>query len=234
MPPRRTTLDRQLQSGQPIDTDSPHRLLRQPVREHTGEVLDELGAARSMRFHPDRVDDRVGAAAGEQIPDRRGDLLAVLAEVAKIDHLGAMSPRPLQAFGHQIDPDDPLRPEMGGHPARHRTDRPQTEHHHRPAGRHGGVLDRLPRGGQHVGQIEEAVVGGPVGHLDRPVLRLGDSEQLGLRPRHLAVQLRVTEQRRARLVLTDLGGLALGLQAGLTHRAVPARDVEGNHHTVPR
>ena len=80
-----------------------------------------------------------------------------------------------------------------------------------------GVLDGLPRGGQHVGQEEEPVVGRPVGHLDRAVLRLRHPQVLGLAAGHLAVELGVAEQRGARAVLAHLGGLALRLQARASH-----------------
>ena len=78
---------------------------------------------------------------------------------------------------------------------------------------HVGVLDRLPGGRQHVGEVDEAVVGRALGHLDRPVLRLRHPQVLGLAAGHLAVQLGVAEQRGARALLAHLRGLALRLQA---------------------
>ena len=74
------------------------------------------------------------------------------------------------------------------------------------------VLDRLPGGRQHVGEVEEALVGRALGHLDRPVLRLRHAQELGLAAGHLAVELRVAEQRGALAVLAHLRRLALRLQ----------------------
>lgn len=60
----------------------------------------------------------------------------------------------------------------------------------------------------------------------------GDAQKLGLTARHLAVELGVAEQRGAHPLVTDLRGLALRLQPALTHEAVPAGDVEGDHHPI--
>ena len=97
---------------------------------------------------------------------------------------------------------------------------------------HVGVLHRLPRGRQHVGEVDEAVVGRAFGDLDRAELRLRDAQELGLAARDLAVELGVAEQRRARAVLVDLRGLALRHQALVAHAAVPAGDVERDHDAV--
>ena len=94
------------------------------------------------------------------------------------------------------------------------------------------VLDRLPRRRQHVGQEQEAVVGRPVGDLDRPVLRLRDAQELRLAAGDLAVELGVAEQRGAHPLVADLGRLALRLQPVAAHPAVPAGDVEGDHDAV--
>ena len=64
------------------------------------------------------------------------------------------------------------------------------------------------------------------------VLRLGHAQELGLAAGHLAVELGVAEQRGAHALLADLGGLALRLEPLVAHQAVPARDLEWDHHAV--
>ena len=82
---------------------------------------------------------------------------------------------------------------------------------------HVGVLDGLPRRGQHVGEVDEAVVRRALGHLDRAVVGLRHPQVLRLAAGHLAVELGVAEQRRAHALLADLGRLALGLQSRWSH-----------------
>ena len=101
----------------------------------------------------------------------------------------------------------------------HVADRAQAEHQQRALRLGVGVRDGLPGGGQHVGQVDEAVVGRPVGHLDVGVLRLRHPQVLGLPSWHRAVELGVAEQRRAAALVTHLGRLALALQAVLAHPA---------------
>ena len=64
------------------------------------------------------------------------------------------------------------------------------------------------------------------------VVGLRDAQVLGLPARKLPVELGVAEQGRAHALLAHLGGLALGLQPPLAHEAVPAGDLEGDHHSV--
>ena len=80
---------------------------------------------------------------------------------------------------------------------------------HRPALGNIGVLDRLPRGRQDVGEVEEAFVGRALGHLDRAELGLRYAQVLGLAARHLAVELRVAEERGAGAGVAVLRRLAL-------------------------
>ena len=95
------------------------------------------------------------------------------------------------------------------------------------------VLDGLPRGRQHVGEEEEAVVGRPLRHLDRPVLRLRHAQVLGLAAGHLAVELRVAEQRRARFPGRVTCVVShCEYSAEVAHQAVAAGDVERDHDAV--
>src|SRR3712207_6863739 len=56
------------------------------------------------------------------------------------------------------------------------------------------VLQRLPRGRQHVGEEEEPVVRVLVRHLDRQEVGERDAEVLRLAARDLAVELAVAEE----------------------------------------
>ena len=71
-----------------------------------------------------------------------------------------------------------------------------------------------------------------LGDLDRPELRLRHAQELGLTAGHLAVELRVAEQRRTGAGVAVLGRLALREQVLIAHPAVPAGDVEGDHDPV--
>jgi hypothetical protein len=122
-----------------------------------------------------------------------------------------------------------------GDARRHLADRPEAEHEQAAAGADDvGVLDRLPRGRQHVGEEHEAVVGRAFGDLDRPVVGLRHAQVLRLAAGDLAVELGVAEERRAGAVLVVLRRLALRLQALVAHEAVPAGDVERDDHAVAR
>jgi hypothetical protein len=65
-------------------------------------------------------------------------------------------------------------------------------------------------------------------------VRLRDAQVLGLAAGHLAVQLRVAEQRGALVLVAHLGGLALRVELLVAHPAVAAGDVERDHHAVAR
>ena len=121
---------------------------------------------------------------------------------------------------------------MLGDARRHVPDRAEAEDGDRAAVGDVRVLDRLPGGGEDVGEVDEAVVRWALGDLDRPVLRLRDAQVLGLPAGHLAVELRVAEQRGAHPLVVDLGGLALRLQPVAAHEAVTAGDVERDHHAI--
>jgi hypothetical protein len=64
------------------------------------------------------------------------------------------------------------------------------------------------------------------------VLRLRHAQELGLPAGYLAIELRVSEQRRAHALLAHLRGLTLGLQALVAHVAVAAGHLERDHHAV--
>ena len=95
-----------------------------------------------------------------------------------------------------------------------------------------GVLHGLPRRGQDVGEVEVALVGHALGHLDRTELGLRHAQVLRLTARHRAVERGVAEQRGALALLADLGGLARGHQPAAAHPAVSAGDVERHDDAV--
>ena len=146
------------------------------------------------------------------------------------------TPRPRargEPLGHAVDADHALAL-VDRDPRGHVADRAEPEHEQGPPVRHAGVLHRLPRGRQHVGEEQVAVVRRPLGDLDRQEVAERDAQELRLAARHLAVELRVAEQRRAGPVLADLGRLALRVQPLAARPAVPAGDVERDHDAVAR
>ncbi len=180
-----------------------------------------------MGLHADRVDHRVGAPAVGVAAD---DVFEVV--LAEVDDVFAVLPRATESFVDQVDADDAaVRGGMrSGTPSTRSGPRPSTTSV--PPSGHFGVLDGLPGGGQHVGQVHVALVGPVLGHLDVGVLGLGHPQIFGLPAGHLAVELGVAEQRGARALIAVLRGLALALQALAAHEAVPAADVERDHHAI--
>src|ERR1044071_7520268 len=65
-------------------------------------------------------------------------------------------------------------------------------------------------------------------------LSLRDAQQFGLAAGDLAVELGVTEQRRAHALVTHLGRLALGVQLAVAHMTVAAGDLERDDDAVTR
>jgi hypothetical protein len=198
-------LDRRVQRGEPVDTGLLHDRPRDGVGQQPSEPVRELADRRAVRLHADGVDDRDRAAAIREATHSLGKVV-VLVEVER-DH--AVAARALEPLGHQVDADDLRGAPVLGDPRAHLADRAEAENEDGLAVRHVGVLDGLPRGGQHVGEVDEAVVGRPLRDLDRPVLGLRHPQELGLAARYLAVELGVAEQRRAGPIVADLGGLAL-------------------------
>ena len=181
-----------------------------------------------MGLHPDRVDHAVGPAS-------RGHPAEPLCDVVRlcdVHGLDAVRARPRQSFWHQVDSDDLRGAAMLGHPRAHLADRAEAEYGDAARLRDLGVLDGLPRGRQHVGQVDEAIVGRSFRHLDRAVVGLRDAQVLGLATRDLAVELCVAEQGGPRALVADLGRLALGLEAVVAHPARAAGDVERDHDAV--
>jgi hypothetical protein len=121
---------------------------------------------------------------------------------------------------------------VGGDPRGHVADRAEAEDRDAAAIGHACVLHRLPGGRQHVGEVYEPLVRAVLRQLDRAVVGVLDSHVLGLAAGDLAVELRVAVELCPHALLADLGRLALGLKALVTHEAVPAGDLERHHHAV--
>ena len=200
------------------------------VGQQAGERLGELADGRAVRLHADRVDRRSSgprpsvssrsAAAMSSSLVRSSGLDAVARGIASRSGTRSMpitrpAPR-CSAIRAAICPIGPS-PKTATRAARPGSSAYST---------------RLPGRGQHVGEVEEALVRRALGHLDRPELGLRDAQVLRLAARHLAVQLGVAEQRRALALLAHLGRLALRVEAALAHPAVPAGDVERDHDAV--
>ena len=96
-----------------------------------------------------------GPRPSGQVAHRGGDVVGAL-DVERLDAVGGGAGEPL---GDEVDADDEPGAAVLGDPARHLADRAEPEHDHAAAVRDVGVLDRLPRGRQHVGEVDEAVVG---------------------------------------------------------------------------
>ena len=154
------------------------------------------------------------------------------AALAAVDHLDPVTERHLDALGDEVDGDDP-RTSMLGDAGAHLPYRAQPEDGHAAAVGDGGPLDGLPRRGQHVGEVEEALVGRALGHLDGAEVGLGHPQELGLPPWHLTVELGEAEQRSPHALLAYLGGLALGEELLAAHPTAPTGDVERDDHPVP-
>ena len=101
-----------------------------------------------------------------------------------------------------------------------------------PSAGHSAYVTACQAVGQHVGEVDEAVVRGTLGHLDVGELRLRHAEVLRLPAGHLPVELGVAEERGAAALVADLGGLALRVETAGAHPAVPARDLEREHDAV--
>ena len=184
-----------------------------------------------MRLHPDGVDDRIRAPTTGQLADHVGagrrrcsdrSTTSMPRARARASRSGTRSTR-----DHPGDAGSER-----GDPGRHLADRTESEHDQRPAVGHGGVLDRLPGGRQHVGQVDEAVVRRAVRDLDVGGVGQRHPQVLRLAARHRAVQLGVAEQGRTAALLAHLGRLALGVEGLVAHEAVAARDLERHHHPV--
>ena len=183
-----------------------------------------------MRLHADRVDHGVRPAAVRALAQRVADVVDLL----DVDRLDAVALGEREPLGHEVEAEHAPGAAVLGDPGTHLADRAEAEDGDAAALGDRGVLDRLPRGGQDVGEVDEALVGRALGDLDRAVVGLRDAQQLGLAAGDLAVELGVAEQRGALALLAVLGRLALRLQPLVAHPAVPAGDVERDHHAVAR
>ena len=152
--------------------------------------------------------------------------------VGRVDDRDASRPRTGEPLGDDVGGEDLLGAEVQGDPGGHVADRAEAEDEHAAVLRDAGVLHRLPGGRQDVGEVDEAVVGRAVGHLDRQGVAERHPQVLGLTAGHLAVELRVAEQRGAEALLPVLGGLALRLQALRADPAGAAGDVERDDDAV--
>jgi hypothetical protein len=90
--------------------------------------------------------------------------------------------RASQALGHAVDADDALDAAVARDAHGHVADRAEPQHDERAAGWHRGVLERLPRRRQHVGEVDEPVVRTARRHLDRQGVAERHAQVLGLPP----------------------------------------------------
>ena len=96
--------------------------------------------------------------------------------VIEVDDVRPATPGSLEALRHEVHANDLDRPALERDANCHLPDRSEPEDCKGSAIRDGGVLDRLPRGGKDVGEIDEAVVRGTFRHLDVGELGLRDAQ----------------------------------------------------------
>ncbi len=217
-------VDGGVQGGEAVQAGLLHHRLGDRVGQQTGHLLDDLRTGGAVGLHADGVDHGVRTAPAGGLADDVADA-ADLVGVVEVQRLGPEGLHALEPLGHPVDGEDAVSG-ADAHPRGHVADRAGAEDEERAALGDVGVLQRLPRGRQHVGEEEEAVVGVLVRHLDRQEVREGDAEVLRLPAGDLAVELAVAEEARAGAVLVVLRGLALAVEALPAHPARAAADVE--------
>ena len=154
-----------------------------PVGQQARHGLRQLAERRAVRLHADRVDDGVGAAAVGHLAHRSGDVV-----VARGGRACSTPWRRASASRSGTRSTPITRPAPRCSAIRHahlrRSARGRRRRRVPPSGI-AGVLDRLPGRRQHVGEVDEALVGRALRHLDRAELRLRDAQQLRLAAGHL-------------------------------------------------
>src|SRR5204862_5587708 len=90
-----------------------------------------------------------------RIANRIADVSTMVANVQRLDPARMRS---LETLVHEVHADDPVT-EMRGDASGHVPDRPEPQHHDRPARRNVRVTDGLPCRRPDVGEVDVAVVG---------------------------------------------------------------------------
>jgi hypothetical protein len=102
-------IDRRMERAQPIDPRLFHEFGGDRIRQQPGHVLGHVRDGGAVRFHPDRVDHGVRAAACGHLADGGAGFLD-LPQVQCLDAIGAGS---LEPFRHEVDPDHAIAPVPG-------------------------------------------------------------------------------------------------------------------------
>src|SRR5919108_2316335 len=123
---------------------------------------------------------------------------------------------------------------MASDPRAHLPDWSKPIDGHAPSLGHVTVGHRLPSRGKHVGEVYEPVVDRPLGHLDWSEMGLRNTQVLGLSTGNGTVELGVTEERGAFILIDHLRSLALRKESLVAHEAPTAGDVEGNDNSISR
>ena len=195
VPPRRTASIAKCSAASRSTPAGLHQLLRRPRRAAGPcHLVGELRDRRAVRLHPDGVDHgspRRGRRSASRIaPTRRRRARSGRAPARR----GRGRARAARARGRRRCTCS--TPRCWAIRVAHLADRPEAEHEQAAAGGHVGVLDRLPGGRQHVGEVDEAVVRRALGDLDRPVLGLRHAQVA--RPGRRAPGRRASCSRTAR------------------------------------
>ena len=218
-------INRGVERAETVHTGRFHGSAGERRRQHANGSLRGAGDGRAVGFHADRVDDGIGTAAVGTLTQLFDNPFAALED---LDAVAGCHVAPLHDGVYADDAVTQVGPNTGGH----LPNRAEPEHREGAALRDVGVLNALPGGGQDIGEEQEALVLADAGNLHGAVIGMRDAQVLGLASGQRAVEARVAEQGGSAVVLTDLRGLTLRLQASLAHVAVPAGDGEGDDDAV--
>ena len=186
-------VDRGVQDAHAVDAGLLDHLPGDRVGQQAGHLLGQLADRRAVGLHADRVDHRVGAAAVGELAQRVADVVDVV-ECRRVSM--PWRSRQREPLGHESMPITSSAPRCLAIRADIWPIGPRPNTATLPPSGIAGVLDRLPCGRQHVGEVDEALVGRALGDLDRAELRLRDAQELGLAARDLPVELGVAEAAR--------------------------------------
>ena len=92
--------------------------------QHAGGSLRRFSHRRTVRFHADSVDHRVGAASVGHFSDYLAQVVFMLSQ---IQHFSAAYPSPFETLRHQIHADH-SEPVVSRHTNRHLPYRPESKH----------------------------------------------------------------------------------------------------------
>ena len=177
-------VDRGVERGEPVDARRLHQLRGHRVGQQPGDLVRELRRPAS-RAPPCPTASITASGPRPPVSSRTTSprSSSCSAQVERLDAVRRARAPGARAPGRRRSPARRRGAARSARPCRRSARaraRPAVPPSGTPAYSH-----RLPRGGQHVGEVDEPVVRRPVGHLDRRVLRLRHPQVLGLSAGHL-------------------------------------------------